>query len=306
MTDNFKIYGAVEAPYTQVPKALIKDTSISCEARVILEFLIDLTGNFSVNEHGLSTILGITEYRVKRAVIELEAAGYIRRRRYRIMNGAKFGGWFWDISAYPIFKSDLQRVDNQLVENQMSEIQPVENRFEIQPVENQLSENQLVENQPYIEDRKDTRPTDIRLKEEKTEVEETEGREPTLELTPLYQAEEPIISSAELNINQAFNRFCEVYPSFRLDNEKKMRAAFFAIPDIDKICWQIVNSVEWYLKSGKWDNWQTGQKNVSCPGAVRFLKERRWEAYLKSGATMTVKDRLDALLPDEDDNYEIN
>ena len=297
MTDNFKIYGAVEAPYTQVPKALIKDTSISCEARVILEFLIDLTGNFSVNEHGLSTILGITEYRVKRAVIELEAAGYIRRRRYRIMNGAKFGGWFWDISAYPIFKSDLQRV-----ENQMSEIQPVENRFEIQPVENQLSENQLVENQPYIEDRKDTRPTDIRLKEEKTEVEETEGREPTLELTPLYQAEEPIISSAELNINQAFNRFCEVYPSFRLDNEKKMRAAFFAIPDIDKICWQIVDSIGWYIEKGVWTDKKTQLKTAYAPGAVKFLKNGDWKEYLKSGATMSTRDRVLAVLAKENGN----
>lgn len=304
MTDNFKIYGSVDKEFTKVPKVLIRCKSISCEARIILAFLIDLTGNFNINEHGLSTILGITEYKVKRAVIELETAGYICRRRYRIMNGAKFGGWFWDISAYPIFKSDIQRVENQLVENQMSEIQPVENRFENQPVENQLSENQLVENSPYIKDRKDTRPTDKRLKEEETIREETGEREFALTPTPINQSGESIFSSGDVNSHQAFNRFCEVYP--RLGDRAQAEAAFFAIPDINNICWQITNSVEWFEKIKRWDDWNTGQKNTYCPQAVKFLKRGDWQEFMKSDATMPIKDRLDAILPDEEDDYEIN
>lgn len=294
MTDNYKIYGAIDKDFTKVPKAVIKDVSISCEARIILEFLIDLMGNFNINEHGLSTILGITEYKVKRAVIELEAAGYVHRYRQRIMNGSKFGGWFWEISVTP-------RFENQLVENQTSEIQPVENQFEIQPVENQLSENQLVENIPYIKDRKDTRPTDIRLKEEETKGEETEEREITLTPTPLNQSGENIISSTDVNTIQAFNRFCEVYPS--LGNRDQAQAAFFAVPDINNICWQIVNSVEWFMKNGKWDNWKTGQKNVSCPGAVKFIKEGRWQEYLKSGATMSRREQLSVLLSEGNKAY---
>lgn len=300
MTDNYKVHGTVDKDFTKVPDAIIRDKSISAEARIILEFLIDLKGDFNVNEHGLSTILGITEYKVKRAVIELEAAGYISRRRYRIMNGSKFGGWFWDISSSPIFKSDVLRVENQLVENQTSEIQPVENRFENQLVENQLSENQLVENQSYIKDRKDTRPTDTRLKGEETRRVETEEREIALTLTPINQSGEPIMSQAELNITQAFNHFCEVYPS--LGNKEQARTAFFAIPDISKICWQIANSVEWFEKSGRWDNWTTGQKNVSCPDAVKFLKEGRWKQYLRSSDTISTKDRILAVLAKENDN----
>ena len=297
---NYKINGSVEKDFTKVPKAIIQDKSLSCEARIILEFLIDLIGEFSVNEHGLSTILGITEYKVKRAVIELENAGYIHRRRQRILNGSKFGGWFWDISVTPIFRLDIPRVENQLVENQTSEIQPVENQFEIQPVENQLSENQPVENQSYIQDRKDIRPIDTRLKEEETKGEETEEREFTPTLTPLNQSGESVISSGELNTIQAFNRFCEVYP--KVGDIDKARAAFLAIPDIDKICNQITNSIEWFEKTGRWNDWKTGQKNVSCPQAVKFLTRGDWREYLNSGQTMSYRERLNAILPDEEES----
>ena len=291
---NYKINGSVEKDFTKVPKTIIQDKSLSCEARIILEFLIDLIGEFSVNEHGLSTILGITEYKVKRAVIELENAGYIHRRRQRILNGSKFGGWFWDISVTPIFRLDIPRVENQLVENQTSEIQLVENQFEIQPVENQLSENQPVENQSYIQDRKDIRPIDTRLKEEETEREKTEEREFTPTLTPLNQSGESVISQQELNITQAFNRFCEVYP--KVGNRDQARAAFFAIPDIDKICNQITNSVEWFEKTGRWNDWKTGQKNVSCPLAYKFLTRGDWQEYLKSGTAMSEEERLMTIL----------
>lgn len=291
---NYKITGSVEKDYTKVPKAIIHDKSLSCEAKIILEFLIDLIGDFSINEHGLSTILGITEYKVKRAVIELENVGYIHRRRQRILNGSKFGGWFWDISVTPIFRSDIQRVENQLVENQISEIQPVEKQFENQLVENQLSENQLVENQSYIKDRKDTKPIDTKLKEEKTKGKETEEREITPTPTPLNQSGESVISPERLNTIQAFNRFCEVYP--KVGDIDQARAAFFAIPDIDKICHQIANSVEWFEKSGRWNDWQTGQKNVSCPQAVKFLNRGDWKEYLKSRSTMSEEERLMSIL----------
>ena len=297
MIDNYKIHGSVDKDFTKVPKAVIRDKALSTDARIILEFLIDLAGGFSINEAGLSTILGISEFKVKRAVVELEKAGYISRHRQRSMNSSKFGGWFWDISASPIFRSDLPRVEIQPVENQLVENQPVENLNENQPVENQLSENQLVENQLYIKDRKDTRPINERLKEVKTERENTEESVFTPALTPLNQSGESIISSGEVNINQAFNRFCEVYPN--LGDRNTARAAFLAIPDISRLCWQIANSVEWFEKSKRWDDWQTGQKNVACPQAAKFLKRGDWQQYLNSGATVSRRDEILAILEKE-------
>ena len=155
-------------------------------------------------------------------------------------------------------------------------------------------------NQFYIKDRKDIRPIDTRLKEEETKGEETEEREFTPTLTPLNQSGESVISSGELNTIQAFNRFCEVYP--KVGDIDKARAAFLAIPDIDKICNQITNSIEWFEKTGRWNDWKTGQKNVSCPQAVKFLTRGDWREYLNSGQTMSYRERLNAILPDEEES----
>ena len=295
MAENFKIHGAVGDNFTKVPKALVRNKSISSDAKIILEFLIDLTGDFSVNERGLSSILGISLFKVGNAINELETAGYIRKQR--VMNGTKFAGWSWDISAFPIFRSNLSDTEKSDLKNSDT------NNSDLKNSDTEKSDTNFpyLTDQLYIKDRKDTRPTDTRLKEEKTEEEETEERERALTPPPLNQSGESIISSADVNTIQAFNRFCEVYPIH--GNRAQMQAAFFSVPDISNICWQIVNSVEWFMKSGKWDNWQTGQKNVSCPGAVKFIKEGYWQDYLKSGATMSRREQLSVLLSEGNKAY---
>lgn len=291
MTDNFKIHGTVDKEFTKVPKAIIRDKSISAEARIILEFLIDLTGDFSVNERGLSSILGISLFKVGNAVNELETAGYIRKQR--VMNGTKFAGWSWDISAFPIFRSNLSDTENSDLKKSDT------NNSDLKNSDTEKSDTNFSNptDQLYIKDQKDTRPTDTRLKEEKTKVEETEESVFAPTLTPLIQSGESLISAGELNIAQAFNRFCDVYPN--LGDRDQAWVAFRAIPDIDKICQQIANSVEWFEKSGRWDNWQTGQKNVVCPYAAKFLKRGDWQQYLKSGATISTTDRILAVLAKE-------
>lgn len=298
MAENFKIHGAVGDNFTKVPKALVRNKSISSDAKIILEFLIDLTCDFSVNERGLSSILGISLFKVGNAINELETAGYIRKQR--VMNGTKFAGWSWDISAFPIFrpnlsdteKSDLKKSDTNNSDLKNSDTEKSDTNFS-NPTD-----------QLYIKDRKDIRPIDTRLKEEKTKREETEESVSALTPTPITQSGESIFSSGELNTHQAFNRFCEVYP--RLGDRAQAEVAFFAISDINNICWQIVQSVEWFEKLKRWDDWQTGQKNKYCPQAVKFLQREDWQEFMKSDATMPIKDRLDAILPDEEDDYEIN
>ena len=287
MTENFKIHGAVDKDFTKVPKSVIRDKSLSSDAKVILAFMIDLTGDFHVNERGLSTILGISEFKIRNAVNELEVAGYIRRKR--VMNGNKFAGWFWEISVIPTV-SDTTHSNYSCVRNSGAK----NSRVTDSSAKNSDAKFSGVTNQRYIKDRKDTRPTDIRLKEEETKGEETEESVCTLTLTPISTSGESIISQQELNITQAFNRFCEVYPN--LGDRDQARAAFFAIPDIDKICHQIVNSVEWFEKSKRWDNWTTGQKNVACPKAVKFLKQGDWRQFLNSGEFMSEEERIMAAL----------
>lgn len=298
--NNYKIHGSVEKDFTMVPKSIIRDTSISSEARIILEFLIDLTGDFNVNERGLTSILGISISKVKRAVIELEDAGYIQRQKSR-NEASQFIGWFWDISATPKFLSDNPTVENtDIGENRHRKNLPSEKpESENRPVGKPTVGKSTVYNIP-----KGYKTNNPKPNEEKTNGDKTEGREFTPTLTPLIQSGESVISSGEVNVNQAFNRFCEVYPN--LGDRNTARAAFFAIPDIDKICWQIANSVEWFMKTKRWDDWQTGQKNVVCPQATKFLKRGDWQQFLKSGATISKSERRLAILSQESKNYEIN
>lgn len=298
MNSNFKIHGTVEKDFTKVPKAIIRDTSMSSDAKVILEFLIDLTGEFSINERGLSSLLGISLFKVGKAIGELEDAGYISKRM--VMNKSRFAGWFWDVSATPIFKSEsthLNFSDTKISDTNFSDTKFQDTNFSD-------ANFSYPTDQVYIKDQKDTRPTDTRLKEEKTVSNETEESVFAPILTPLNQSGERIISSGEVNTIQAFNRFCEVYPN--VGDRNQAQAAFLNIPDINKICWQIVNSVEWFEKTKRWDDWTTGQKNVVCPQAAKFLKRGDWQQFLKSGNTMSFKERLDALLPDEEEEYETN
>ena len=288
MSNNFKIHGSVDKDFTKVPKSIIKDTSISVEARILLAFLIDLTGDFSINEHGLSTILGISVYRVGKAISELEDAGYIFKKR--IMNKTQFAGWFWNISLVPIFKSDNPYLDFSDMENSDTSFSDMENS----DTKNSVTSFSDMKNQPYIKDRKDIRPKDTRPKECKTEESVC-----TPTFPPINPSGESIITPGELNIQQAFNRFCEVYP--RIGDRKQAQAVFFKITDISNICWQIVQSVEWFEKLKRWDDWQTGQKNKYCPQAVKFLQREDWQEYMRSEATIPIIDQLDALFPDEED-----
>ena len=108
----------------------------------------------------------------------------------------------------------------------------------------------------------------------------------------------------KVNIYQAFNRFCEVYP--RLGEREQAQAAFFMIPDISNICWKIVNSVEWFETGKRWDDWKTGQKNVFCPQAAKFLTRGDWKEFLKSDRPLSFEERMDALFSDEESEYEAN
>jgi len=298
MTDNFKIHGVITDNFTKVPKAVIRDKSISSDAKVILEFLIDLTGEFSINERGLSSILGISLYKVGKAINELETAGYISKRM--VMDKNRFSGWFWDISATPIFKldathlnfSDAKISDTKNTDTKISDTNSSDTNFSYPT------------NQVYIKDRKDRRLTDLKLEEENTNGCKTVESVSSPILTPLNQSSDSFISSGEVNTIQAFNRFCEVYP--RIGDRSQAQSAFFAIPDINNICWQIVQSVEWFENLKRWDDWKTGQQNVFCPQAVKYLKRGDWQEYMKSGATKSRREELDEILPDEEDEYETN
>lgn len=294
MKKNYYHVKKVDRSWTKQPNAVLHDERLTSDAKVILYDLLAVSGDFHISESGIASSVHMSLERVKKAVRLLRSTGYVQISK--VKDGSRFGGYEWGISDVSgnFRETEIQTLGNQASENPDNQGSNSERR------KTERSEIGRLETTPIYELPKDQTLT---MKDEEDEgriYEETEERDGSLTFTPINQSGEPIMSQAEVNITQAFNHFCEVYP--RLGNKEQARAAFFAIPDISKICWQIANSVEWFEKSGRWDNWQTGQKNVSCPGAVKFLQEGHWKQYLRSSDTMSTKDRILAVLAKENDN----
>lgn len=293
MKKNYRLIKNVKTGWTQQPNAVLRDERLTSDAKVIIYLLLAVSGDFHISEAGIASSVHMSLERVKKAVRLLRSAGYIQITK--VKDGSRFGGYEWLISDV---SGTFRETENQALGNQASE-NPDNLGGNSERRKTERSETERSETLPIYEIPKGEETNNEERIDERRSDEETK-REITLTPTPLYQPGENIISSTDVNTIQAFNRFCEVYP--RLGNRAQAQAAFFAIPDISNICWQIANSVEWFMKSGRWDNWTTGQKNVSCPGAVKFLQEGYWQEFLKSGSTMSTRDRVLAVLAKENGN----
>lgn len=286
---NYEQHKVTKSGWTKQPNALLRDPHLTSDAFKVISFLLSISGEYHISIKGISKTVNLSEAKVRRATTLLQRAGYLEIKKIK---AGKLFAYKWLISDAPgVYgvSTDGTSIDGMSIDGTSIDEHSIDGTS-IDAHIYQYTDRYIPKNE-----------------EPKNEEPEDEGRrdeeDPTQVFSP-NQSGEKIISSGEVNTVQAFNRFCEVYPD--LGDRNTARAAFFAIPDIDKICWQIVNSVEWFEKSGRWDNWKTGQKNVSCPGAVRFLKEGKWQQYLKSGATISKSERRLAILAQESQKYEIN
>jgi len=307
-------------PYLSISMKLLRDRRLTSEERDCLIMMLSNVDDWEFSYQGLATQLGIRRETVKTRVQSLIEKGYVSVSYPLGENGKPlpFAKGIWEIREEPIRAGSTGTIkpahtcpvcsdysfgtSEQALANRHEDLDttnPAQRNTEgikrEQPTKNQQIENQQSdENEERENQVQSLSPYPFPNTEEffsgKGSSEATasplQGKKPGLG--------EQVLSQTDLAVEQAFNHFCDVYPN--LGDRDLARAAFLAIPDIGTICHQVANSVEWFEHSGKWDNWKTGEKNVSCPGAVRFLKEGRWKQYLKSGATMSEEDRLRAIL----------
>jgi biotin operon repressor len=307
---NYYHIKTVSRGWTKLPNAIRHDKNLTSDAKVIIEELLSVSGDFHISENSIASSVNLSLERVKKAIRLLKNTGYIQI--IRLKDGTRFVGCQWGISdtGGTFHQVENPTCGNQATENQATEmaINPTGNsiRLETERMETARLKPARLENLPIYQSINEYQQTNYQRTEDKRPTDneliyqEREGQSGSPSPSPLNLSAESVISSGEVNTIQAFNRFCEVYPN--LGDRTAAQNAFMAVPDIDKICWQIVNSVEWFEKRQKWDNWQTGQKNVSCPQAAKFLTRGDWQEYLKSGATVSTTDRILAILAKENGN----
>ena len=274
--------------WTKQPNSILHDNELTSDAKVVIYELLSVTGDYNISIKGISKTTNLSEAKVKRAVKLLQDVGYLQIVKVR--NGKYFAGYKWLFADAP---GAYRKCTDGISMDGISI--PATSNYENSM--DGISKDEMSMDAPLYQQTNNEHTNNEKQKNEQTKWMNDEEREFTPTLTPLNQSGESIISSGEVNTILAFNRFCEVYP--KVGDKDSARDAFLAIPDIDKICNQIVNSVEWFEKSGVWDNWTTGQKNVSCPFATKFLTRGDWQEYLKSNSSLSTRDRLQAILSKE-------
>lgn len=298
MKKNYEKNLKTKSGWTKIPNAIRHDEKLTSDAKVVIEELLSVSGDFQIYEAGIANALHLSLVRVKNAIKLLKSEGYIQLTK--VKDGSHFGGWEWRISDT---NGTFRTVENRTIGNRTvgNAINPNENS---ERSETELSETLPVGNLPIyqITERfQTTNHQEMNFQGQK-KYEETKGEVAHSPFSPTNKGNGNIISSGDVNTIQAFNKFCEIFP--RLGDREAAQAAFFQIPDISKICWQIVQSVEWFENLKRWDDWQTGQKNKYCPQAAKFLKREDWQEYMRTGATKSRREELDELLPDEEGEYE--
>lgn len=90
----------LESDFVILPNALLRDKSLSIEARGMLAMILTNRSDWMVNRGWLEEQTGLSEYRVRRALVDLEAAGYAVFKRNRDAFN-RFAGQVWTFYAIP-------------------------------------------------------------------------------------------------------------------------------------------------------------------------------------------------------------
>lgn len=286
-------------PYLPISRKILRDRRLTSGERDCLIMMLSNSDDWEFSYKGLAVQLGIKRETVKARVQGLIEKGYISVSYPKGDNGKPlpFAKGTWEIREEPIHSARFLDTSERTQQCPISGHQALDTKAWTPDSGHQdLDTSERTQRNSINVEVSDKNYQDKNYQEEDKEREN--GTLSSFSLPPYNPSSSTessqVITQTDLNVQQAFDRFCDVYPN--LGDIDRARAAFLAIPDISNICHQIANSVEWFEQSGKWDNWTTGQKNVSCPGAVRFLKEGLWKQYLKSGATMSEEERLMAVL----------
>lgn len=88
---NLQIEVRTSDPYTHIPNALIRDSRLRLQTRAVLMLMLSLPPDWDYSVRGMASVAGVGKDTMGRILQELEAAGYLRRRRQPREEGGRFG-----------------------------------------------------------------------------------------------------------------------------------------------------------------------------------------------------------------------
>lgn len=105
VTAMSKVSGNIEViepqdDYKRIHKSIIKNRNIDCVTLGLYAKIVVLGAEWQLNIKGLSTLLGLSDAKVRKSVVILEREGYIRRDA--IYHDGKLAGWNYKIYPEPI------------------------------------------------------------------------------------------------------------------------------------------------------------------------------------------------------------
>lgn len=99
MNKNYEKTLKTKRGWTKIPNAIRHDENLTSDAKVVIEELLSVSGDFNISMKGIAKATHLSESKVKRAVDLLQDTGYLKI--VKIRNGKYFGGYKWLISDVP-------------------------------------------------------------------------------------------------------------------------------------------------------------------------------------------------------------
>ena len=315
MIMNYEKTLKTKGGWTKIPNAIRHDKNLTSDAKVVIEELLSISGEFHISESGLASSVHLSLERVKKAIRLLKSTGYIQLSPTK--RGTQFIGYEWQISdaAGTFRKFDSQQTENPSTgipsdgkptdrKTRRPETQQTENPTTYQNTERYQHTNNQERIDEHTEEDQPPHHQAQALEEEEVSPPPYQfpsfSSESSSEATasPL-QGEKPehgeeVISQKEY----MYQQFLEKFPKAPLVREKELtRQAFFDIPNLEQEFDRIMWGLDEWCRSPEWrkDNGQYIKKPLN------WIEERQWEkANISEALSDAYMDQLDILFPTEE------
>ena len=311
MRKNYHHIKNVKKGWTKLPNAIRHDENLTSDAKVVIEELLSVSGDFHIHEAGIADSLHLSLVRVKNAIRLLKSTGYIQLTK--VKDGSRFGGCEWGISDTA---GTFQSSENHTLGNRTNgnAVNPSDNS---DSSETDRMESVSFENLPIYQLTEGFQHTNNQqTNNQLTEQDEKPHHQPDVEEAAVSPASNKGVSSwgssseanasplSGKNSSQAepisqreyqYQQFLKKYPKAPLVKDgEETREAFFEATALDGSFAEIMAGLDAWCRSAEWrkDNGRWIKKPLN------WLKERQWEKVNTLDAYMN---HLDDLFSTEED-----
>jgi hypothetical protein len=313
MAANYEIKKLIKKGWTKIPNSIRHDKNLTSDAKVVLEELLSVSGDYHISEAGISSSIHISLERVKKAVKLLKDTGYLDVLKQT--NNSRFTGYVWKISDTPgaLRKGDFRKTENPTLENptlenpsdgisdgrnsQRSKTRQTENPSTYKYTERYQGQNneemnyqgqkggQLLHHQPDVEDEAETLPKNSGNSSWESSSEAKAS--PLPNKTPIPSTQKSgVMSQQEFE----FQQFLKKYPKKPTGTDMAAtKQAFFEATAIDGSYAEIMAGLDAWCGSVDWT--KEGGRYITKP--LYFLTTRKWEELPRSVNSKADQELLD-------------